>query len=88
MVVLFAGGADRPAAYTIGACWPGQKVMVALNDAHAVTLLEHLFADVQASARQISDAADCDRPFPCSATSWRRTGGETPPPDIGAVWQP
>jgi len=41
--------------------WRCQQVMVALDDARAGPLLDQLFADVQAAATLLTDAADRDR---------------------------
>ena len=53
--------ADWPANETIELRWRCQQVMAALGDARAGPLLEQLFADVQAHATLITDAADRDR---------------------------
>jgi class 3 adenylate cyclase/tetratricopeptide (TPR) repeat protein len=50
-----------PANETIELRWRCQQVMAALDDARAGPLLEQLFADVQAHATLITDAADRDR---------------------------
>jgi len=52
---------DWPATETIDVRWRCQQVMVALSDPRAGPLLEQLFADVQAGATRLTDAADRDR---------------------------
>jgi class 3 adenylate cyclase/tetratricopeptide (TPR) repeat protein len=53
--------ADWPADETIALRWRCHQVMVALGDPRAVPLLDQLFADLQAHATLITDAADRDR---------------------------
>jgi len=53
--------ADCPANKTIVLRWHCQQVMVALGDARAGPLLDQLFADVQAAATLLTDAADRGR---------------------------
>jgi tetratricopeptide (TPR) repeat protein len=52
---------ERPAHETIEPRWVCQHVLQALRDARAGPMLEQLFADVQASAAEMTDAADRDR---------------------------
>ena len=52
---------NRPAHETIEPRWGCQHVLQALGDARAALMLEQLFADVQASAAAMTDAADRDR---------------------------
>jgi hypothetical protein len=51
----------RPAHEDIEPRWACQQVLSALGDARAAPMLEQLFADVQASAAEMTDAADRDR---------------------------
>jgi tetratricopeptide (TPR) repeat protein len=51
----------RPAHKTIEPRWACQHVLRVLGDARAAPMLEQLFADVQASAAEMTDAADRDR---------------------------
>ena len=51
----------RPAYETIEPRWACQQVLQALGDARAAAMLEQLFADVQASAAEMTDAADRPR---------------------------
>ena len=53
--------ADRPAHETIELRWTCQQVLETLADARAAPLLAQLFADVQARATELTDAADRDR---------------------------
>ncbi len=53
--------AEWSAVETVGVRWTCQQLMVALDDARAAPLLEQLFADVQAHAALLTDAADRDR---------------------------
>ncbi len=53
--------ADWPASETIALRWRCHQVMVALHDPRAGPLLDQLFADVQAHATLITDAADRPR---------------------------
>ena len=50
-----------PAHETIEPRWACQHVLQALGDARAAPMLEQLFADVQASAAEVTDAAYRDR---------------------------
>jgi hypothetical protein len=52
---------ERPTHETIEPRWVCQHVLQALRDARAGPMLEQLFADVQASAAEMTDAADRDR---------------------------
>jgi tetratricopeptide (TPR) repeat protein len=52
---------NRPAHETIEPRWACQHVLQALGDARAAPMLEQLFADVQASAAEMTDAADRER---------------------------
>jgi len=59
LVLLSTEG--RPAHETIEPRWACQQVLQALGDARAAAMLEQLFADVQASAAEMTDAADRPR---------------------------
>jgi len=54
-------GDERPAHETIEPRWACQHVLQALGDARAAPMLEQLFADVQASAAEMTDATDRGR---------------------------
>lgn len=53
--------AECPAHETIELRWTCQQVLDAAGDARAATLLEQLFADVQARATELTDAVDRER---------------------------
>ncbi len=54
---LATSAADK----TINMRWACQQVLAAVGDARAAPMLEQLFADVQAHAAELTDAADRDR---------------------------